>query len=165
MFGDWTGLTVLLYVLGIVLLVIEGIVPGFGLPGIAGVICVIISIIMITSNLYDALLLIISTIAIFVIIIAGLYKLGYGSKYLKFLILDKEQKREEGYTSSNKDYSSYLGKVGVTETPLRPSGVVIIEGNRVNAQSEGNFISKDSKVIVTHVDGMRIIVKNYEEES
>ncbi|HHY76902.1 MAG TPA: serine protease [Clostridiales bacterium] len=165
MFGDWTGLTVLLYVLGIVLLVIEGIVPGFGLPGIAGVICVIISIIMITSNLYDALLLIISTIAIFVIIIAGLYKLGYGSKYLKFLILDKEQKREEGYTSSNKDYSSYLGKVGVTETPLRPSGVVIIEGNRVNAQSEGNFISKDSKVIVTHVDGMKIIVKNYEEES
>lgn len=165
MFGDWTGLTLLLYVLGIVLLVIEGIVPGFGLPGIAGVICVIISIIMITSNLYDALLLIISTIAIFVIIIAGLYKLGYGSKYLKFLILDKEQKREEGYTSSNKDYSSYLGKVGVTETPLRPSGVVIIEGNRVNAQSEGNFISKDSKVIVTHVDGMKIIVKNYEEES
>ena len=165
MLGDWTGLTVLLYVLGIVLLVIEGIVPGFGLPGIAGVICVIISIIMITSNLYDALLLIISTIAIFVIIIAGLYKLGYGSKYLKFLILDKEQKREEGYTSSNKDYSSYLGKVGVTETPLRPSGVVIIEGNRVNAQSEGNFISKDSKVIVTHVDGMKIIVKNYEEES
>jgi len=165
MLGDWTGLTVLLYVLGIVLLVIEGIVPGFGLPGIAGIVCVIISIVMITSNLYDALLLIISTIAIFVIIIAGLYKLGYGSKYLKFLILDKEQKREEGYTSSNKDYSSYLGKVGVTETPLRPSGVVIIEGNRVNAQSEGNFISKDSKVIVTHVDGMKIIVKNYEEES
>jgi len=165
MFGDWTGLTVLLYVLGLLLLVVEGLIPGFGFFGITGVVCVVISIVMITSNLYDALLLIISTIAIFVIIIAGLYKLGYGSKYLKFLILDKEQKKEEGYTSSNKDYSSYLGKVGVADTPLRPSGVVIIEGNRVNAQSEGNFIPKDSKVIVTHVDGMKIIVKNYEEES
>jgi len=165
MFGDWTGLTVFLYVFGLVLLLIEGLMPGFGLAGITGVICVIVSIVMITSNLFDALLLIISTIAIFSIIIVGLYKMGYGSKYLKFLILDKEQKREEGYTSSNKDYSSYLGKVGVADTPLRPSGVVIIEGNRVNAQSEGNFISKDSKVIVTHVDGMKIIVKNYEEES
>jgi len=165
LFGDWTGLTIFLYVLGLVLLVIEGIVPGFGLPGITGIICVIISIVLITSNLYDALLLIISTIAIFVAIIVVLYKLGYGSKYLKFLILDKEQKKEEGYTSSSKDFSSYIGKTGVADTHLRPSGVVIIEGNRVNAQSQGNFITKDSKVIVTQVDGMKIIVKKYEEES
>ena len=32
MFGDWTALTVFLYALGLILLIIEGVIPGFGLP-------------------------------------------------------------------------------------------------------------------------------------
>jgi len=163
LFGDWTGLTILLYILGLILLTIEGIAPGFGLPGITGIICVIVSVALITSNLYEALLLIIATIAIFAAIIVVLYKLGYGSKYLKFLILNAEQKNEEGYTSSKKELS-YIGKTGIAETPLRPSGVVIIDGRRIDAQSQGDFITKGTKVIVTNVDGMKIIVKKCEEE-
>lgn len=163
MFGDWTGLTTLLYVLGLILLTIEGLIPGFGVPGITGIICVIVSIALITSNLYEALLLVIATIAIFAAIIVVLYKLGYGSKYLRFLILDAEQKKEEGYTSSKKELS-YIGKTGIADTPLRPSGVVIIDGRRIDAQSQGEFIIKGTKVIVTDVDGMKIIVKKCEEE-
>ena len=52
----------------------EGTYSRFRLPGIAGIICVVISIVLITSNLYDALLLIISTIAVFIAIIVVLYK-------------------------------------------------------------------------------------------
>lgn len=163
MFGDWTALTIFLYVLGLVLLTIEGLVPGFGVAGISGIIFVIVSVAMITSSVYEALLLVIATIAIFVLIIALMYKLGYGSKYMKFLILDTEQKQAEGYTSAKKDVS-YLGKTGIAYTPLRPSGVVIIDGNRINAQSQGDFIKKGAKVIVTEVDSMKIIVKQYEEE-
>jgi len=163
LFGDWTGLTTLLYVLGLILLTIEGLIPGFGVPGITGIICVIVSIALITSNLYEALLLVIATIAIFAAIIVVLYKLGYGSKYLRFLILDAEQKKEEGYTSSKKELS-YIGKTGIADTPLRPSGVVIIDGRRIDAQSQGEFIIKGTKVIVTDVDGMKIIVKKCEEE-
>lgn len=163
MFGDWTALTIFLYVMGLVLLTIEGVVPGFGVPGIAGVICVIVSVAMITSSLYEALLLVIATIALFVLIIVLMYKLGYGSKYMKFLVLDTEQKRAEGYTSAKNDIS-YVGKTGIADAPLRPAGVVIIEGKRINAQSQGDFIAKGTKVIVTEADGMKIIVKQYEEE-
>lgn len=163
MFGDWTALTVFLYALGLILLIIEGVVPGFGLPGITGVICVIISVALITSNLYEALLLIIATIAIFVLIIIMLYKLGYGSKYVKFLILDTEQKKEEGYIGLNID-SSYVGKTGVAETILRPAGIVNIEDKRINAQSRGEFIEKDSKVVVIQTDGAKVTVKKIVEE-
>ncbi|MEA4960342.1 NfeD family protein [Lutispora sp.] len=163
MFGDWNALTVFLYVLGLVLLAIEGLMPGFGVAGVSGIICVIISVAMITSSIYEALLLIIATIAILVLVIVMMYKLGYGSKYMKFLILDTEQKQEEGYTSSEKDVS-FIGKTGVAETPLRPSGVVTIDGKRTNAQSQGEFIDKGAKVIVSEVDSMKIIVKKSEEE-
>ncbi|HCJ56827.1 MAG TPA: hypothetical protein DHV55_05325, partial [Clostridiaceae bacterium] len=105
LFGDWNALTVFLYVLGLVLLAIEGLMPGFGVAGVSGIIRVIISVAMITSSIYEALLLIIATIAILVLVIVMMYKLGYGSKYMKFLILDTEQKQEEGYTSSEKDVS------------------------------------------------------------
>ncbi len=163
MFGDWTALTVFLYVLGLILLIIEGLIPGFGLPGITGVICVIISVALITSNLYEALLLIITTIALFILVVVLLYKLGYGSKYLKFLVLNTEQKKEEGYTSLKLD-SSYIGKTGIAETILRPTGIVIIEDKRINAQSRGEFIEKGSKVVVIETDGMKITVKRLEKE-
>jgi len=163
MFGDWTALTVFLYVLGLVLLAIEGLMPGFGVAGISGIICVVVSVAMITSSIYEALLLVIATVAIFVLVIVLMYKMGYGSKYMKFLILDTEQKNEEGYISANKD-TSYIGKIGIAETPLRPAGVVIIDGKRMNAQSQGDFIIKGAKVIVTEVDSMKVVVKKYEEE-
>ncbi|WP_073025758.1 NfeD family protein [Lutispora thermophila] len=163
MLGDWNILTIVLYVFGLLLLTVEGLMPGFGVAGITGTICVVISIALITSSLYEAILLVIATIAVFVTILVVLYKLGYGSKYLKFIILDDEQKKESGYTSSKKELS-YIGKIGVADTPLRPSGVAIIEGERVNVQSQGDFIQKGSRIIVTEVDGMKIIVKKCEEE-
>ena len=163
MFGDWTTLSIFLYVLGLLLLMIEGAIPGFGLPGITGIICVTISIALITSNLYEALLLIIITTLLFISAIVLLYKLGYVSKYLKFLVLNTEQKKEEGYISQRLD-NSYVGKTGVAETILRPAGIVNIDDKRVSAQSQGGFIESGANVVVTEVADMKIIVKKLEEE-
>ncbi len=163
MFGDWTTLSIFLYVLGLVLLMIEGAIPGFGLPGITGIICVTISVALITSNLYEAMLLIIITILLFVSAIVLLYKLGYASKYLKFLVLNTEQNKEEGYITQKLD-NSYVGKTGIAETILRPAGIVSIEDKRISAQSQGDFIESGTKVIVTEVADMKIIVKKIEEE-
>ncbi len=163
MFGDWTTLSIFLYVLGLILLMIEGAIPGFGVPGITGIVCVVISIALITSNLYEALLLIIITILLFVSAIFLLYKLGYVSKYLKFLVLNTEQNKEEGYTSQRLD-NSYIGKTGIAETILRPAGIVLIEDKRISAQSQGDFIENGAKVIVTEVADMKIIVKKIEKE-
>ena len=156
--GDWTALAIFLYVLGLILLIIEGVMPGFGLPGITGIASVIISITLFTSNIYQALLMIIGTIVALILLVIVLYKLGYGSKYIKFLILDIEQNKEKGYTGTNID-DSYLGKVGIAETILRPVGIVIIDDKRVNAQSQGEFIEKNSKVVVVQTDSAKVIVK------
>ena len=163
MFGDWTMLSIFLYVLGLILLVIEGAIPGFGIPGITGIVCVVISVALITSNLYEALLLIIITTLLFVSAIFLLYKLGYVSKYLRFLVLKTEQNKEEGYTSQRLD-NSYIGKTGTAETILRPAGIVSIEDKRISAQSQGDFIESGAKVIVTEVADMKIIVKKLEKE-
>lgn len=52
-----------------------------------------------------------------------------------------------------------IGKVGVTFTPLRPAGTVIIDDERLDVVSEGSFTEKDKKVKVVKVEGSRIVVR------
>ena len=65
---------------------------------------------------------------------------------------------ESGYTSFD-DRSHLVGKVGVTTTPLRPSGTVIIDDERIDAVAEGSFIPGQVEVKVILVEGTRIVVR------
>lgn len=158
MFGDWSLLTAFLYVSGLVLLLVEAMIPGFGVAGISGIVLVLISIVMISSSFYQAMLILIGTIAIAILLIVSLYKLGYGKGYIKSMILSTEQKNEEGYVSA-KDNEKYLGMRGTVITPLRSAGTVLIDGTRIDAVSEGEFIEKDMEVEVIKIEGSRIVVK------
>lgn len=163
MLGDWTLLTTLLYITGIFLLLAEGVIPGFGVAGVSGIICVFVSVFMITSNLYEALLLLILTIAFMVLTLIVLYRFGFGSKYMKFLVLKTEQKNEEGYTTVD-NIKKYLGKRGKTESALRPSGAVLIGDVRIDAVTQGEYIDKESIVEVIKVEGNTLIVKKVNKE-
>lgn len=158
MFGDWSLLTAFLYVMGLVLLMVEAMMPGFGVAGISGVILVFASIAIISSSFYEAAFLLIGTIIAAILLIVALYKLGYGKRFIKSMILSTEQKNEEGYVSS-KGYEKYLGMHGTVITPLRSAGTVLIDGKRIDAVSEAEFIDKDIEVEVIKIKGGRIVVK------
>lgn len=164
--GLYQGLslfTVFLYVLGLVLLLVEATVPGFGVAGTAGVIIVIISIVMISSSVIQGLLILIATAAIFALLLIALFKLGWSKKYLKFFVLNTEQKNEEGYISNDK-YIEYVGKRGTVLTPLRSAGTIMIDNVRLDVVSEGKFIDKNAVVEVLKVEGSSIIVREIKEQ-
>jgi len=150
--------SVFLYVLGLVLLMVEAMFPGFGIAGISGVIIVIISIIMISNSILQGLLLLIGTAATIALLLIILIRLGWAKKYLKFFILKTEQKNEEGYVSNDK-YTSYIGKKGIVVTPLRTSGTILIDSIKLDAVSEGEFINKDAVVEVLRTEGSSIFVR------
>ncbi len=52
-----------------------------------------------------------------------------------------------------------VGKQGLTLTPLRPSGTVVIEDRHVDVVTEGDMVEKDVPVRVVSVEGMRIVVR------
>lgn len=158
MLGDWSMLTAFLYIVGLALLMVEALMPGFGIAGISGVVLVFASIVMISSSFYEAILFLIGTIAVAILLIVAMYRLGYGKRFVKSMILNTEQKNDQGYVSS-KDYEKYLGKRGTVITPLRSAGTVLIDGSRVDAVSEAEFIEKDIEVEVIKIEGNRIVVK------
>ncbi|CUB29252.1 hypothetical protein BN2127_JRS1_09051 [Bacillus cereus] len=79
-------------------------------------------------------------------------------KFFKKFVLNDSTNTESGYVS-NQTRTDLIGKVGVTFTPLRPAGTVIIDDERLDVVSEGSFTEKDKKVKVVKVEGSRIVVR------
>ncbi|NLL81545.1 MAG: nodulation protein NfeD [Tissierellia bacterium] len=154
--SDWISLT--LFVIGLILLVIEGMVPGFGLPGIGGIVFILVGTIMAMDDFRTGVLSLSIAIILTSIVTLIFVKLGYRSKIFDNIILSKELVKEKGYISS-KDMEYLLGEVGITLSELRPSGFIEIDGNKYDALSDGDFISRNTNIKVVKVEGSKIFVR------
>jgi len=62
-------------------------------------------------------------------------------------------------TPEAEDHDALIGKIGVAETNLRPSGAVRIDNTRVIALAESGMIDKGQQVQFVQSDGMNLIVR------
>ncbi len=147
-----TGI-ITLYIIGLCAITIELFIPG-AIVGICGAGCVIASIVfayLYVSNLLGHILLGIGICFIPIFFITW-YKLLTRT----FAVKDTE----EGFSSASDKLDELLSAEGVAITTLRPSGTANINGNKVDVVSEGEMISKNTKIKVTDVKGNRIVVKS-----
>ena len=72
--------------------------------------------------------------------------------------MQESQLKDEGYIAS-RDYGQYLGKLGTALSPLRPAGIGLFEGERLDVVSDGDFIDKDVSIEIIRIDGYRLIVR------
>jgi membrane-bound serine protease (ClpP class) len=79
------------------------------------------------------------------------------------LILKTGLSAGEGFASPPEGDKQWLGKSGTAISPLRPSGIVDVGGERVDVVSDGEFIESGARVVVTRVDGNRIVVRRHRE--
>lgn len=154
--SQWTSL--IIFVIGLILLVIEAISPGFGLPGISGIILLIIGIILAMGSIQLAVMSLSISIILTAIITIILIKQGKNIEAFKKIILSTRQEGEQGYISSPLK-TEYLNKEGIAVSDLRPSGVIEIDKEKLDALSEGKFIPKGSQIKVIRVEGSKIIVR------
>ena len=52
-----------------------------------------------------------------------------------------------------------VGKDGIAATPLRPAGVAVIGGQRVDVVTRGDFLEKDAAIVVVDNSGNRVVVR------
>jgi membrane-bound serine protease (ClpP class) len=159
-------------VAGIGLLILEMVViPGFGVAGIGG-------IVLILWGLYELLLPDIPIGAEFesmalwgliIGIIGGLiglimlFKLMTKTSFWQKLTSPGVEGAEAGYNTSV-GWEGLIGKEGETQSDLRPSGWVMVNGQRVFVVSEGDFLEKNCKVRILSVDGNRVVVRKLNSE-
>lgn len=152
------------FIFGVGLLVLEAFMPGFGLPGISGIVLEIVAIVMTWLNhgavaALGMTLIILSLIAI--AISMSLRSATKGKLSRSKLILKDTENNESGYRSAE-DMEVFLGREGVTTTVLRPTGMAEFDGVRLNVVSEGEFVQSGVKVQIVRVEGSRILVRTVE---
>lgn len=154
--SNWTSLA--LFVTGLILLVVEGIVPGFGLPGISGILFVLIGTILAMDSLKLGIMSLSAATIITAAVSIVLIKRGFKSKLFNSIVLDAKHDGDKGYFSSN-SMDMYLLKEGITLSEMRPSGYVDIDGDRIDALSLDGYIAKNIPIKVVKVEGSKIFVR------
>lgn len=149
---------IICFVTGVVLIVMEAFMPGFGLPGFSGVALEIVALVLAWFNLgpyatLGLLLIILSLLAISVSL--SLRSVAKGRLNNSAMVL----KESESEYRSNEDMQSFVGLVGTATTVLRPTGNAEFDGVKLNVVTEGDFIQPGTQVKVIRVEGSKVLVR------
>lgn len=163
LFAGFAGYEVIiLFGAGIVLMIIEVFFPGFGIFGVLGIVAIIGSMVLASYSTVNILLSILVAVVLTVVVSIFFFKyFGYRGP-LKKLVLNDATSSDRGYIS-NVTRDDLIGKVGVTQTMLRPSGTVVFEDERLDVVSEGGYIERGKQVKIIATQGSRIVVREIEE--
>ena len=154
---------------GLVLLAVEiFVIPGFGIAGILGIVATLAGLTMAlvgqgataraffgaAGRVSFSLLVAVGTAAV---VLRAMPRTAFGRR----LLLETALPSDRGYASAPEADREWLGRTGRALSPLRPAGIVEIDGERVDVVSDGTLIEPGSAVIVTRVDGNRIVVRRH----
>jgi membrane-bound serine protease (ClpP class) len=161
----------LLIAAGLALLALEALVlPGFGVAGVLGVLGVLAGLALSAVGAgatWEALVVAVGRVALsLVLAIAASLALMRWLPRLPFgrrLILATELPASAGYASAPEADRRRIGQTGVAVSPLHPAGIAELEGERVDVVSEGDYVEAGQRVVVTRVDGNRIVVRRRRE--
>ena len=154
---------ILLLIAGFVLVGIEMVLPGFSVPGISGIICLVGGVFCLADSVMSAVIITIVVLALLGILMAVLLWLMSHGKLKTSIVLEEEQKKAEGYISSS-DLQYLLGRQGTAATDLRPAGIARIDDIKFDVMSDGNYISAGAKVEIIRVEDSKLVVRELEEE-
>lgn len=169
-FVDIGIIPAILLLLGTIFIIIEIFQPGFGFFGISGIILVIVGI---AIRLYRSergnpvlqffVMILCVAIAVGIALIIMVHSMKKG-KLSKTAFVQSTTAVPEGITKGTQDFTGLVGKGGMTTTVLRPSGNVVIGGETYSVVAQNKFIEKDKVVEVVAVEGVRIVVREVEDQ-
>jgi len=159
MVGDIV-LIIVLYLSALAMIVLEICTPTFGL-------CTVISLGCLAAGIYfcfgisqvlGVVVTVVTVIAFPVFVIAAVKTIPRTWLGRRLVLTRQRAVPGEG-TPEAGGLRELLGKEGVAETLLRPSGAVRIDGRRLPASAESSVIEKGSPVKVVRIVGSDIVVR------
>lgn len=148
---------------GLLLVFIELLIlPGFGAAGLPGSLLVLIGIGIAwwkfgfkTALTYTGgTLVLVIPLAIIALSLIRRTRVG------KAFILSTTQNRDAGFQATRSGLANLVGKSGKTLTPLRPAGAALINGQRVDIVTQGEFVDAETEIEVILVEGNRVVVRS-----
>ena len=155
--NDSLLLPIILQLVGVVVIIAEIILPSGGILSIVALGVFGYSLFIVFNEI--SMTIGFSFVAADLILIPVLVIVGLKLLARSPVTLRKTLSRKEGVSSQSSELESYVGRQGNAITDLRPAGIGIINGKRVDVVTRGEYLEKDSVIIVTAVTGNQIIVR------
>ena len=146
------------FLVGILCIVIEVLVPTIGLLAGLGVAAMLYSVVLALGGDVNAIYAMLASFVLAAIIFAMIVKKLPSSRLWKKLVLSDQSTSARGYVSTV-SRMELMGREGEVLTELRPAGSVLLDGSPVDVVSEGAFIRKGERVRVVYVNGSRVVVR------
>lgn len=160
-------LIIALLIAGLVLLTLEMMTPMFGLFITLGVGCLIAAVVLAFINI-SPVFGVVLIVAIVILVPMYMYFVARklpNAPLSKKLFLGRMPEASAGAgTPESAEHENLVGKSGVAETTLRPSGAIRIEGQRVIASAESGMIEEGTTVKVIRATGMNVVVRAVEKK-
>ncbi|MBU4305550.1 MAG: hypothetical protein KJ893_08045 [Candidatus Omnitrophica bacterium] len=151
-------MVIALFIIGFILLLIEAIIiPGFGFAGILGIVS-LAGACYTAFNSLSPLAGTVATISAIIITITLVKILPKTSLWQKIRLTSVENKNM-GYQVARIELTALINKTGKALTMLRPSGTALIDNKRYDVLTDGEFIEKNESIVVSSVEGNKIMVK------
>ncbi|VEI07733.1 NfeD family protein [Kurthia zopfii] len=153
---------IFLFLIGVLFIFLELIIPGL-IIGTIGFASISASILYTGADFMLTAYALAIALVVAILGMVILMKL-FGKKMSVFnqMVLTDSTDTEKGYVS-NVNRTELLQREAKTVTPLRPSGVVMLDGERLDVVSEGSFIDVDCLVVIIKVEGSRVVVREKKE--
>lgn len=161
-----------LFLIGIVLLLLEVfVIPGFGVAGILGIICIVggLALSMVLNDFFDfnvtgseqlttAVIIVLFAMVASIVISVLLGKSIMKTPVFRRLVLEDEQRSDQGYVSGIQS-AGILGKEGFAKTDMRPSGKIEIDGVWYDAVALDGYLEKGTPVYVEKHENYNVFVR------
>lgn len=152
-----------LFVLGAIALLIELVIPGFGIFGISGIIMCILGLMFSAESIGQFAWRSAIALIICVILIPVFIKIFGKLKLFDRIANKEEQNVSDGYVI-NQASDDIIGKEALAVTELRPIGIVEMDSKRMDAFSDEGFIAKGAKVEITGKKSSSVVVRKLREK-
>jgi len=155
--SDSLLLLVILQLVGVVVVIAEIILPSGGILSIVALSVFGYSLYIAFSDISKSVgfaFVAGDLVLIPILVIVGLKLLAKSPVTLR-----KTLSRKEGVSSQSPELARFIDMQGIAVTNLRPAGMAIIDGKRVDVVTRGEYIEKDATIVVTAATGNQIIVR------
>ena len=169
-----------IFIIGLILIALEIFaIPGFGVAGVSGILLVItgLTLAMVDNIVFDfdfsvafaeiirAFFIVITSMFLAFLLSLYIGKKLFTAEAFGNLALRRDLKTDEGCIGVESKPRELVGKTGIADSVLRPSGKVIIDDEIYDAKSEFGFINKGEKVkVIRYETGQIYVVKAEKDE-
>lgn len=145
--------------IGLALIAVEVyLVPGFNVVGVLGFLLILsgIGYVFYDWGFRHGLLALLASGGALGLLLYWFWQSG---AWDRFVLAASLRTDESVVVRESEHRARYLGKTGIALTPLRPTGVAEIDGERIEVVTEGEFIASGSRVRVVAMDRRRYFVR------